>query len=76
MWEYYHVVLPAKITSAQGAASLDPNFGQGQQSLTAQHQSYTNQLAGQGWEMISFCPVSLIDGITSGIYFVFKRRKS
>lgn len=75
MWEYYHFVLPAKVPDPKGPLSLDPAVGQGPQALAAQHQSYTNQLGAQGWEMVSCVPVSITDGITSGLYFVFKRRK-
>ena len=76
MWEYYHVVLPAKINDPKGLAGFDPNVGAGPQGLATQHQAYTNQLAAQGWEIVSFCPVSVAEGITVGLYFVFKRRKA
>ena len=75
MWEYYHFVLPAKLNTPQGIFSLDPNVGQGWQGLTQQHQAYTNQLGAQGWEMVSCSPVSITEGITVGLYFVFKRAK-
>lgn len=76
MWEYYHFVLPGKINDANGIAGFDPNVGKGPQGLAAQHQAYTNQLGAQGWEMVSCAPVSVVDGITVSLYFVFKRRKS
>ncbi len=75
MWEYYHFVLPGKINNDKGIAGFDPNVGQGPQGLALQHQAYTNQLGAQGWEMVNCCPVSVVDGITISIYFVFKRRK-
>jgi Domain of unknown function (DUF4177) len=77
MWEYYHFVLPAKVADPKGPPlSFDTAVGgQGPQALAQQHQAYTNQLGAQGWEMVSCAPVSVTDGITSGLYFVFKRRK-
>ncbi len=75
MWEYYHFILPAKMNTPQGILSIDPNVGQGWQGLVQQHQNYTNQLGAQGWEMVSCSPVSITEGITVGLYFVFKRAK-
>lgn len=75
MWEYFHFVLAGKSNSPKGIAGFDPNVGAGPQALAAEHQAYTNQLGAQGWEMVSCAPVSVTEGITVGIYFVFKRKK-
>lgn len=72
MWEYYHAYLPAKIPSEKGPLSFD-NIGQGPNALSAQHNAYTSQLGQQGWELVSAMPISLTDGITAGIYMIFKR---
>ena len=76
MWEYYHVFLPGKVQTAKGLAGFDQAVGIGPNGLAAEHMAYTNQLGQMGWEMLSFAPVSVIDGITVGIYVIFKRRKS
>lgn len=75
MWEYYHAFLPGKVQTPKGLAGLDPAVGVGPNGLAAEHNAYTNQLGMQGWELVSFTPVSVVDGITVGLYFVFKRRK-
>jgi hypothetical protein len=75
MWEYYHVFLPGKIQTPKGIAGFDPVVGVGPNGLAAEHNNYTNQLGAQGWELVSCSPVSVTDGITIGLYLVFKRRK-
>jgi hypothetical protein len=74
-WEYYHFFLPAKITTPTGPKSFDPSIGGGPNVLVAEHNAFTSQLGAQGWELVSASPISLIDGITAGIYLVFKRPK-
>ncbi len=75
-WEYFHAYLPAKLTTPNGPKGFDPSVGGGPNALVAEHTAYTAQLGAQGWEMVSACPVSLVDGITAGIYLVFKRPKA
>ncbi|MEI7554955.1 hypothetical protein [Candidatus Chlorohelix sp.] len=75
MWEYFHAFLPAKIQSPDGPKSFDSAIAGGPNKLVAEHNSYTTKLGELGWELVSSSPVSLIDGITAGIYLIFKRPK-
>ncbi len=75
MWEYFHAFLPGKVQTPRGLAGFDASVGAGPNGLAAEHMAYTNQLGQQGWELVSFTPVSLIDGITVGLYLIFKRKK-
>jgi hypothetical protein len=76
MWDYFHAYLPAKMVTPNGPKSFDAGIGGGPNALVAEHNAYTTKLGEQGWELVSASPVSLIDGITAGIYLIFKRRKT
>jgi|GEM_PF-1369074 len=76
VWEYFHAFLPAKMNTPSGIKSFDPSVGGGPNALLLEHNTYTTQLGAQGWELVSACAVSNVDGITAGVYLIFKRAKS
>ncbi|MEI6043887.1 MAG: hypothetical protein WCS37_05795 [Chloroflexota bacterium] len=75
MWEYYQVFLPGKVQTPKGLAGFDPAVGVGPNGLAIEHMAYTNQLGQLGWELVSFAPISITDGITVGLYLIFKKHK-